>query len=139
VSATTRGLDLAALASLPRDVARPAFDPAQVDVGIVHLGIGAFHRAHQAIYTDDAIARAGGAWGICGVSLRSPDVRDRMRNSLAEGERGSIVDLQALIEPGSGINVDAANQINDKGEILGSGVLPNGERHAILLIPRNRD
>jgi len=54
-------------------------------------------------------------------------------------ERGSIVDLQALIEPGSGINVDAANQINDKGEILGSGVLPNGERHAILLIPRNRD
>ena len=41
-------------------------------------GQGMDHRAHQAMYTDDAIARAGGDWGICGVSLRSPDVRDRM-------------------------------------------------------------
>ena len=71
-------LSLATLAPLPKDVARPAYDPAGVGVGIVHLGIGAFHRAHQAMYTDDAIARAGGDWGICGVSLRSPDVRDRM-------------------------------------------------------------
>ncbi len=30
------------------------------------------------MYTDDAMAASGGAWGICGVSLRSPDVRDRM-------------------------------------------------------------
>jgi fructuronate reductase len=40
--------------------------------------LGAFHRAHQAMYTDDALALRGGAWGICGVSLRSPGVRDRM-------------------------------------------------------------
>ena len=68
----------AALGALPPAVARPAFEPRALDIGIVHLGIGAFHRAHQAIYTDDAIARHGGAWGICGVSLRSPDVRDRL-------------------------------------------------------------
>ena len=67
----------AALGALPPAVARPAFEP-RAGVGIVHLGIGAFHRAHQAIYTDDAIAASGGAWGISGVSLRSPDVRDRM-------------------------------------------------------------
>src|SRR5206468_11999100 len=59
-------------------VARPAYDPRGIGMGIVHLGIGAFHRAHQAIYTDDALAHERGAWGICGVSLRSPDVRDRM-------------------------------------------------------------
>jgi fructuronate reductase len=43
-------------------------------VGIVHLGIGAFHRAHQAVYTEDA----GDGWGICGVSQRSPDAVDRL-------------------------------------------------------------
>jgi fructuronate reductase len=71
-------LDLACLDRLPADVVRPGYPIDRVRVGIVHLGIGAFHRAHQAIYTDDAIARDGGAWGICGVSLRSPDVRDRL-------------------------------------------------------------
>ena len=71
-------LSLATLDRAPPAVARPAYDPRSVDIGIVHLGIGAFHRAHQAIYTDDALAQKRGAWGICGVSLRSPDVRDRM-------------------------------------------------------------
>ena len=63
-------LSLGTLAALPEAVARPAYEPASVGIGIVHLGIGAFHRAHQAIYTDDALAQAGGDWGICGVSLR---------------------------------------------------------------------
>jgi fructuronate reductase len=71
-------LSLGTLAALPEAVARPAYEPASVGIGIVHLGIGAFHRAHQAIYTDDALAQAGGDWGICGVSLRSADVRDRL-------------------------------------------------------------
>jgi len=72
-------LSRTALSSLPEGIAVPRYDPEAVPVGIVHIGIGAFHRAHQAVYTDDAIAVAGGAWGICGISLRSPDVRDRMR------------------------------------------------------------
>jgi len=67
------------LHALPATVAVPRYDFLSLPVGIVHLGIGAFHRAHQAAYTDDAIAMAGGPWGICGISLRSPDVRDRMR------------------------------------------------------------
>ena len=46
--------------------------------GIVHLGIGAFHRAHQAVYTEDAIAAAGGDWGICGVTERSPAVVEQL-------------------------------------------------------------
>ncbi len=63
-------LGLATLASLPAGVRRPAYDPASATVGIVHLGLGAFHRAHQAIYTDDVMPRDP-RWGICGVSLKT--------------------------------------------------------------------
>ncbi|MGK5682073.1 mannitol dehydrogenase family protein [Actinoplanes sp. URMC 104] len=47
--------------------------------GIVHLGLGAFHRAHQAVFTEDAMAAAGGDWGIVGVAPRSPQVVEAMR------------------------------------------------------------
>ncbi|MEJ3658409.1 mannitol dehydrogenase family protein [Actinomycetes bacterium KLBMP 9759] len=48
-------------------------------VGIVHLGIGAFHRAHQAVYTEDAMAADGShRWGICGVTQRSRAVVDQL-------------------------------------------------------------
>ena len=71
-------LSQATLGDLPPAIAKPAYDPRRIPVGIVHLGIGAFHRAQTAIYTDDALAQAPGPWGICGVSLRSADVRDRL-------------------------------------------------------------
>lgn len=47
-------------------------------VGIVHLGPGAFFRAFNAVYTDDAIAKDGGDWGIVAVSLRSATARDQL-------------------------------------------------------------
>ncbi|MFC3073747.1 mannitol dehydrogenase family protein [Shinella pollutisoli] len=65
------------LARLPETVARPDYDPAAVTVGIVHLGIGAFHRAHQAVFTD-AVLADDTSWGVCGVSLRSPGTRDAL-------------------------------------------------------------
>ena len=68
-------LSLRTLADLPPAVVRPAFDPARVTVGIVHLGLGAFHRAHQAVYTDDVLARDP-RWGICGVCAQDA-ARDR--------------------------------------------------------------
>src|SRR5207247_8490929 len=46
--------------------------------GIVHLGLGNFHRAHQAVYTDAAVAARGGDWGIIGVSSRSSAITDAM-------------------------------------------------------------
>ncbi|MEJ6640630.1 MAG: mannitol dehydrogenase family protein [Octadecabacter sp.] len=49
----------------------PGYTPADHGAGIVHLGVGAFHRAHQAVITDDALATDGGDWRIIGVSLRS--------------------------------------------------------------------
>ncbi len=66
------------LAALPADVARPAYDRALLRPGIVHLGVGAFHRAHQAVYVDDCLAAGETPWGIVGASLRSADTRDAL-------------------------------------------------------------
>jgi len=66
------------LARLPAAVRRPAFDPASLKSGIVHLGIGAFHRAHQAVFTENAIEQQGGDWGIIGASLQRADVPDAL-------------------------------------------------------------
>jgi len=66
------------LAALPAAVRRPAYRPETLAPGILHLGIGAFHRAHQAVYTEDAIEAAGGGWGIVGVSMRQATVADAL-------------------------------------------------------------
>jgi fructuronate reductase len=57
---------------------RFAYDRAAQKTGIVHFGIGAFHRAHQAWYTDFAMNAGDRDWMIAGVSLRSPGVARRM-------------------------------------------------------------
>jgi fructuronate reductase len=66
-------LSLGVLGRLPAPVRRPGFDPAALAIGQVHLGLGAFHRAHQAVFTEDAIEAEGGDWGVCAISLRTPD------------------------------------------------------------------
>ena len=63
---------------LAPEVLQPAYDRAAQSVGIVHFGIGAFHRAHQAWYTDGAMNAGDRGWAIAGVSLRSPDVAAQM-------------------------------------------------------------
>lgn len=66
------------ISGLPAGVQVPAYDRDAPGAGIVHLGTGAFHKAHQAVYTDDAMAASGGDWMITGVSLRSPDVAEAL-------------------------------------------------------------
>ncbi len=57
----------------------PGLSSVDSSVGMVHLGIGAFHRAHQAAYTEDAALATGDlSWGICGVTQRSAAVRDQL-------------------------------------------------------------
>ena len=63
-------------AALP-GVAQPGYDREKVQVGIVHFGPGAFHRAHQAAYVD-SLLETDPRWGICAVSLKSPGVRDAL-------------------------------------------------------------
>ncbi|WP_068094537.1 mannitol dehydrogenase family protein [Novosphingobium rosa] len=54
--------------------ALPSYDRNAKAIGILHFGLGAFTRAHQAWYTDRAMETAGGDWMIAGVSLRSTSV-----------------------------------------------------------------
>lgn len=63
---------------LARAVAAPRYRRGDVTPGIVHLGVGAFHRAHQAVYVDDCLASGATGWGIVGASLRSPRTRDAL-------------------------------------------------------------
>jgi fructuronate reductase len=84
VSTAARRLSLATLDPTAGDGKRtswiaPAVDPRALRVGIVHLGIGAFHRAHQAVFTELAAAATGrDDWGITGVTQRSASVRDQL-------------------------------------------------------------
>ncbi len=71
-------LSSAALPSLGVPV--PSYDRSAVTAGIVHLGVGGFHRAHQALYVDDLLAAGATDWGICGVGVLPGDVR--MRDAL---------------------------------------------------------
>jgi len=84
-------------------VSPAAYDVENTGIGIVHIGPGAFHRAHQAVFTEDALAH-GGDWRICGVQMRSSGVRDALRPqdyryTLAiRDEQSSIRVIHALAE-----------------------------------------
>ena len=71
-------LSNASLATLPAGVARPAYDRGAITPGIVHLGVGAFHRAHQAVLIDDRLGAGETGWGITAASLRAPDTADAL-------------------------------------------------------------
>jgi fructuronate reductase len=91
-------LNNAALAAVPANIARPAYDRHAVDVGVVHFGPGAFHRAHQAWYIERLLAR-NRAWGICAVSLRNPELRDALAeqdNLYTLAVRGETVSYQVI-------------------------------------------
>ncbi|MFT2091939.1 mannitol dehydrogenase family protein [Paraglaciecola sp. 2405UD69-4] len=60
--------------SLPESISVPTYDRSKVTAGIVHVGVGGFHRSHEAFYTDAYMAQSGDlSWGICGVGLRDAD------------------------------------------------------------------
>jgi mannitol 2-dehydrogenase len=69
-------LSTATLTSLAGALPVPAYDRSQVRTGIVHLGVGAFHRSHQAVYVDRLLERGQAQdWGICGVGVLPADRR----------------------------------------------------------------
>ena len=74
-------LNESTLGALPAEVAPPAYDRAATTTGIVHFGVGNFHRAHQAMYLDALLARGFSDWGICGVGILEGDkaMRDALR------------------------------------------------------------
>jgi len=70
-------LNNANLGRVDAKVRRPRYDRSRTVAGVVHLGPGAFHRAHQAVYADTALEHCE-QLAICAVSLRSARVRDAL-------------------------------------------------------------
>ncbi|HBZ15842.1 MAG TPA: fructuronate reductase [Pantoea sp.] len=66
------------LERLPADVQRPSYDRTQLKTRMVHIGFGAFHRAHQALATDK-LAAQGSDWGYCEVNLNSGELIQALR------------------------------------------------------------
>ncbi|MEO9508070.1 MAG: hypothetical protein ABJG28_02705, partial [Nonlabens ulvanivorans] len=63
-------LNQQALANLPSHVDVPTYDRSKLKAGIIHIGVGGFHRAHQAVYINELLKTPGSEqWGICGVGL----------------------------------------------------------------------
>jgi mannitol 2-dehydrogenase len=78
---STIKLDRASLSRLPNHIRVPNYDRQQISNGIVHIGVGGFHRAHQALYLDNYLQQTRDReWGICGVGLLEFD--RRMRDAL---------------------------------------------------------
>ena len=72
----------ATLEQLAKTVKVPTYDRTKVQAGIVHLGLGNFHRAHMAVYTEKLLAQGDhNDWGICGVGLMPFDteIRDALK------------------------------------------------------------
>jgi fructuronate reductase len=71
-------LSVATLDRLPAQVRRPSYDRSELKPGVVHIGLGAFQRAHQAPVFDQLAESGDLRWGVVGASLRSPAVRDAL-------------------------------------------------------------
>jgi mannitol 2-dehydrogenase len=81
---------------LPASVLTPGYDPSTVTAGIVHIGVGGFHRSHLAVYVDDLLAAGHSAWGIRGVGLLPSD---RAMNEVL-GEQDHLYTVVTM--PGTG-------------------------------------
>ncbi len=71
-------LSNATISRLKPGVEAPGYAQGSITAGIVHFGTGNFHRAHQAVYCDTLLNQGETGWGIIGVSLRSPGMRDNL-------------------------------------------------------------
>jgi fructuronate reductase len=67
------------VASLPADIHTPTYDRRRHAPGVVHLGLGAFHRAHQAMVFDHLLATGDTRWGIHGIGMTRPDLVNQLR------------------------------------------------------------
>ncbi len=73
-------LSLATLANLPAEIIRPKYRRSDLKPGIVHIGVGNFHRAHQAVYLNDLFdAGADHDWALVGAGVRAADIDMRAK------------------------------------------------------------
>ncbi len=99
---TSAQLQHSTLSQLSASVARSSIESEDFGAGILHLGIGAFHRAHQAVYVQAALEASPGDWGIIGVSFRSPTIRDLLAS---QNQYYSVITLSSQDQKASLISV----------------------------------
>ena len=66
------------LGRLPKAVQQPAYDRSALKAGMAHIGVGAFHRCHQAEYTDDLLNQKFDRWGVVGINIRNPRLSETL-------------------------------------------------------------
>jgi fructuronate reductase len=71
-----RRLSRSVLPELPPSVRRPQYHRETLQIGMAHIGVGAFHRCHQAEFIDDMLEARFGRWGVLGVNLMAPNLSD---------------------------------------------------------------
>jgi fructuronate reductase/mannitol 2-dehydrogenase len=88
------------LPDLPPEVSIPTYDRAALRPGIVHIGVGGFHRAHQAVYLDELARWGSTEWGVIGVGLHSRAIGEVLAGQdglwtvverAADGDRATVV------------------------------------------------
>ena len=77
-TASVPRLSQVTLAAVPASIEKPRYDRSAVSPGIVHIGPGAFCRAHLCVYTDDVLAAGATDWGIVGADPLTPALRDAL-------------------------------------------------------------
>lgn len=76
-------LNQSSISFLPTNIQKASYDRTKLKVGIAHIGVGAFHRSHQAIYLDNTIEASGSTeWGLLGIGLLPFDAP--MRDAMAK-------------------------------------------------------
>lgn len=95
---------LSSTTGLPDKVRQPQFDRTKLKPGVVHIGIGAFHRAHQAVFTQRALEAESGPWGIIAVNLRSPEP------------------VEALTTQDGLYSITTRSEAGDQSEVIGATV-----------------
>jgi fructuronate reductase len=71
-----RRLNRSFLPELAPSVRQPQYDRDSLQIGMAHIGVGAFHRCHQAEFIDDMLEAQFGRWGVLGVNLTAPNLAD---------------------------------------------------------------
>jgi len=105
------------LDSLGPDVAVPSYDPARLTAGIVHFGIGNFHRAHQAVYLDDLFNLGlDHDWAIVGAGLRPADMQ--MRQALEPQDWLTTVVEQEAATSTARVTASMIGDLVDPGAIV---------------------
>ncbi len=154
-------LNAESLSAAPQSVRRPGYDRARTRIGFAHIGVGAFHRCHQAEYTEDVLEAGADDRAEIGVNIRPPSISDQLHKQdglytrlLVEGEKvdvrviGSIRRvIDAEREPGKAVEaladpaIDVISMtVTEKGycHIPASGALDWGRQEIAADLTRKK-